>query len=395
MSTSAKRLQNLSSNKRVVQISQDALTNLPTSKDLPRLVKIFSLYDSFVVIPEVSIEDSQVYIQNNCCDTPPSKTFTCDEDDDSDDTKCRLMFDLLSSIHERLPNNSTVFPSFVQFATEVDLSDHNTLNVFLLEHFGENHLLTCLTKVLHQTMVIHVLVLLRQLLKSDYVEFKDVQGSWRIGMFFPVETTDQSLSEYNDKICICHRRREQVFDKALNDLGKAYFRSLFQFEWEICVVFDQNGQVFNAFVRLLNCIDNESINSIEDDAVKMSVERKKLAVQRAFSEYNTMDYDTVMRQMKQPPTIAVQKLQTLQVKPPQPDNRRASVSIRSFANLFRRALAVDEKPENDVTRTYTPRVEETSGRTNRGFTLLSRLKRNSRSLSEISAVDLSERSYSL
>jgi len=165
----------------------------------------------------------------------------------------------------------------------------------------------------------HVLVLVKALLQKPHkILTKDVQGSWNISIYFPTMNHSMTSSGsrnlslettgHPQKICVCHRRREQVYEKVVNnsedgDGGrKTTFRNLFQFEWQICFFLDEwsnssssggggSGGVFDVFVQLMN-------TDIGTDETR-DVSAQKQAVHSVFSEINDLEYESTLQSLKE------------------------------------------------------------------------------------------------
>lgn len=153
---------------------------------------------------------------------------------------------------------------------QVSLSEYDEMSLALLNTFGsEQSMVIRILKCMQQSTIMHVLTTVKQQLRNGgstdtstltapnntesplpSVMTKDVNGSWNVTIYFPpgvhndvnVEQQQQQQQcenggaanhHHSQKICVCHRRREQVI--ARNDANQGgRFHNLFQFEWQMC-----------------------------------------------------------------------------------------------------------------------------------------------------------------
>jgi hypothetical protein len=271
---------------KIFEICNKPLENLPVSKDLPRLAKKFSLHVDNKEVSWIPTDDDIINSENSA---------------DMDEAMSLLVYHLLQNIHQSIQpqKDFTVanFPSYQKFQNEVNMNDHVTINQFLLKTFGEKDSVTQILKACHQSVIVHVLFAARAALMGRSIQFKDVRGAWKIILHFPanlnqskprnnnnenedsikkshdlndhlidsIEQNNGKASSFDDNdadyITVCHKRREQVYMKtndylkhveeykriysesqSLNPLEaldgkKSGFIQLFQFEWQIKVVF--------------------------------------------------------------------------------------------------------------------------------------------------------------
>lgn len=115
-----------------------------------------------------------------------------------------------------------------QFRTEIDISDHASLNSFFFRYFGEESRTMKLLKACNQSILAPAITNLKKGLYGK-LQYKDVPGGWTIHMFLG-----------SDTVRVTHRRKEQVTQQRPEDLQ---ILRCFQFEWELVIDFDSREEM--------------------------------------------------------------------------------------------------------------------------------------------------------
>jgi hypothetical protein len=274
-----RREKNLVTHHEITVQIQKLLSELPTAQDVPRMAKKFELYsDGFAT--NVNRDTQQVDVAVN---SDSQRSFVTSDD------QLKLVYSLLDTMYGLLPETSEAFPWFNTFSQEVNIAVPDTLNQFLWSHFGEDHLLVRLLKGSQQKIIQNLLMRLKTSLRRDSVQFKDVQGAWKIRVYFPQVLSQSDTHE--EKICLCHRRAEQVYERVADPSGKTIKNVLmFKFEWDFCIFYNPDGSIFDLFATLNKFIDVENGT---DEINKHSEDKRKDAVTHAFHDINDQQPQTM------------------------------------------------------------------------------------------------------
>jgi hypothetical protein len=285
---------------KIFEICEKPLQTLPVSKDLPRLARKFALY-----VNETEINWLPVV------------------EEDSETEGEQTVYQLLHNIHESIlykQSTASDFPSYEDFCNEVNMNDHVTINQFLLKNFGEDDAVTVLLKACHQTIVVHVLFGARAHLMKENIHFKDVRGAWKILLHFPSgnEINSRFVEADAKRITVSHKRREQVYMKTSDYLKhiveykKKYvveettdnqnpsekkptaFQQLFQFEWQIKIVYDINENMELKVGRVdIELLDIVYVN--EDGTILDNPDWFDSVVESIEKCFTTLDHSNMIR----------------------------------------------------------------------------------------------------
>jgi hypothetical protein len=206
------------------------IEDLPVSRDLPRLARKFTLYEN-----------------------DKEESFATDKAKDKIEN---VTFSLISKISKLLKNESADATQ-TNFDKVVNMNIHETLNQYLLQHYGRDHRVLKVLKTCNQSTVISLLFHIRSALLSRNIQFKDPRPSWWFLEF---------RSDGKNPV-ISQRRKEQVYEHSED---KSYLVNLFQFEWRMDIVFDsvEANHICGISLDLVG-IDFSNCNpSVTDDAKK-------------------------------------------------------------------------------------------------------------------------------
>jgi hypothetical protein len=174
------------------------IEDLPVSRDLPRLARKFTLYEN----------DKEQQFAN----------------DKNKDKIENVMFQLISKISQLLKNESADATQS-NFDRVVNMNIHETLNQYLLQHYGRDHRVLKVLKTCNQSTVIATLYHVRKALLDEKLEFKDPRPNY---WYLEFKSDGQNPM-------VVQRRKEQVY--RLSD-DKTSLVNLFQFEWKLEITFD-------------------------------------------------------------------------------------------------------------------------------------------------------------
>jgi len=203
---------------------------------------------------------------------------------------------LISKKESNIINTMFTIPSYQDYISHIDFNDHRTLNEFLLNAIafnvtkpiastkeetteGEqpvasgseenrNHLILLL-KCCQQTIIINVLMGLREFTMKHKIHFKDARGAWRIYIgsedYTLKESTNSEQPVFSSSFYVAHERSEQLYMKRLDwmqqygisdeelaqleandpreqvNFSKGAMKQLFQFKWQIKLCFSNES----------------------------------------------------------------------------------------------------------------------------------------------------------
>lgn len=340
-----RRERNLIIHEPIILIAQQPITELPIAKDLPRLVRKVSMFEGFST--RLNSDSQQVELEDD------SALKQVPLESQSNDQSV-LVFNLLSVLCERL--NGTSFPLYEVYSSQVSLTQPETLNNFLNLFLGEGNILTKILKVIQQNVVLALLVKLKDELKKEQVLCKDVQGAWKIRIHFPTEHSDDEL--HCHKVCVAHRRAEQVYEKVMDEKSGRTLKNimLFKFEWELCFYFNTDGSIYDVNARFIKIVAEE-----ETPDVSALSESKKRSVANVFKKINDVDLAlTGYDPLTSPSTI-------IQVTPNTPDQKQEPKRGGIVTSLKQaiRSLTYVSSDTDDLKRSpRSPRSPNGSSRSN-------------------------------
>lgn len=206
------------------------IEDLPVSRDLPRLARKFTLYENSKEVPFA--EDRQKDKIENVC------------------------FSLIATI-SRLLKNESAEATQSNFDKVVNMNIHETLNQYLLQHYGRDHRVLKVLKTCNQSTVITTLYHVRTALLNRGISFKDPRPSY---WFLDFQSDGQNPS-------IVQRRKEQVYELTED---KSSLVNLFQFEWQLEITFDsvEANHVSAISLSLANIDFSGCHPSLTDDSKK-------------------------------------------------------------------------------------------------------------------------------
>ncbi|KAL9657348.1 hypothetical protein ABK040_014337 [Willaertia magna] len=277
-------------------ILDKGLYSLPVSKDIPRLLKKINI---ILENGELKNEWKQsTEINYNKQDFP-------EEEDGL--PKEIILYQLIESIISLVlkKSDSYAIPPFEEYIQAIDFNDHLTINNYFLHlvkflesqnEENRNHLILLL-KCCQQTIIINVLMGLREHTMKHKVHFKDARGAWKIyigdlsegmkeGFFVAHERSEQLYMKRADWMNLYKLTDEEVRELEKEDptdsninFSKAAMKQLFQFNWQIKLIFfkqeEGHYELSHVTIKLLG------IQYINEDETK------------SHEEYSTKEVDVL------------------------------------------------------------------------------------------------------
>ncbi|EFC40440.1 predicted protein [Naegleria gruberi] len=279
----------LDATNKIQAILDKQFDKLPVTKDIPRLLKKI-----YLISPKTRSEQAEEAHDESLAnqqqeDSWKHKTnisFNPENHSDlitpDDIPKEIIFYQFIESIVKDVLNSTDQFnlPTYEEYISHIDFNDHRTLNNYLMHavKFGDldlttptesepptgkdenkNHLLLLL-KCCQQTIVINVLMGLREFTMKHKIHFKDARGAWRIY----IGSDSPNISTSYSSFYVAHERSEQLYMKRLDwmqqygisdeelvkleendpreqvNFAKAAMKQLFQFKWQIKLCFSKD-----------------------------------------------------------------------------------------------------------------------------------------------------------
>nr|CAG4716855.1 unnamed protein product [Naegleria fowleri] len=299
----------LDATNKIQAILDKQFDKLPVTKDIPRLLKkIYLISPKKINIPSLpqdtdsssSITQSlsvrqQDDLWKHKTDIPFNPENHSDLTSPDDIPKEIIFYQFIRAIVDDVLNASSEFniPSYEEYISHIDFNDHRTLNNFLMNSISyhpssleqdddqkdnsneplsgkeENkNPLLFLLKCCQQTIVINVLMGLREFTMKHKIHFKDARGAWKLWIGSDGDLSDTSTTTTStpyDTFYVAHERSEQLYMKRLDwmqsygisdeelakleandpkeqvNFSKAAMKQLFQFKWQIKLCFSKES----------------------------------------------------------------------------------------------------------------------------------------------------------
>jgi hypothetical protein len=279
MSNPSIREQNLWTYDTIIQLTRQPLGNIHSlGADLSRMAMKFTLFKGFQV--SSASTDENVIVQSEERVEYIGQIFV---ENEKDKNKSHI-YELFSAMFNLLPEEykgTKQFTDWKSYDEKVNLAHWNSVNQWLQE-FGEEHVLVTIAKIMQQAIVTKFLLHIKDMLKSKGTLTKDVQGSWKVSAYFPSKLLNSNTLGYEDKICLCQRRREQVY-RFLDVKSRRKPQNLFQFEWELVIFIDLDGSIYDIFVRVVDkCIELNESMKLDNPEIETKVNAVLDAYQVSF-----------------------------------------------------------------------------------------------------------------
>eukprot|EP01080_Neovahlkampfia_damariscottae_P010808 gene10808-3426_t len=208
------------------------LLQLPVGKDLPRLCRNFVIYDEYGLPVTTKLNESFSDIQQT-------------------QVILHSIFVSLANVNELSSLKNLTYESF---AEEVNPSDHESLNQFILKNFGEEAKTTLLLKSCNQSCMAPPITQLKKVLLRK-IQYKDVQGGWKV-----------EIHCKKNQFLVIHSRIEQVIEKVSPGYKMSY-----RFRWKFVMVFDvinDSIELNEIYYKFIDC-------DFDKSEVQMNSKEKK------------------------------------------------------------------------------------------------------------------------
>ena len=346
----SRREKNLVIHHPVVLIAEQQLAELPIAKDLPRLVKKIELFQGFAT--ELNQDTLQVGLTAGTSTESTQKHFINSENETD---QAKLVYCLLQAIFECIDIGSS-FPLYELYSSQVSLTSPDTFNHFMATYLGEGHPLVKVLKVVQQNVILAVIMKLKNVLKRDNVLFKDVAGAWKIQVYFPADFSQDD--DHNHKICVVHKRSEQVYEKVVDTTGRTLKNvMLFQFEWQLCFFFNEDGTLYDINAHYVGFQDDPQTQATH----QALCDTKKSAILAAFS---TINDSSLALEEEEPLSTGETQIQVTPNTPEQEPHRKKSL-LGSLKNVLKNFSYVSEH-DDDRKSPRSPRSPRSPHRSPRG-----------------------------
>ncbi|KAL0490307.1 methyltransferase-like protein [Acrasis kona] len=210
------------------------ISELPVSKDLPRLAKKIKIHDS---VNDVINYIDQPTDEGELKPSTPTEIDGTVGEQHRDEVLNRCMYSIVMSMSQELRdfNQNMSGMTLQMFEREINVTDHKSIQNFLTRNFGNNGRVVKVLKACNQSIIAPPVTQLKKLL-LDKIDYKDVKGEWTINIHISPVTTGHGEDRREDvSVIVAHRKKEQVLVKR-----KITYELVYQFEWEFTIRFTRN-----------------------------------------------------------------------------------------------------------------------------------------------------------